>query len=114
MIIRSIIAIKKALDSIIGKVEDAKDKFDDVKDKIARYNIKRVKAVAITMSVICLAMSASALAVGIVALVKSCKKSKSNDKCGYLEDDDYDFSLDDHKIAESDIPSDDSDEELSF
>ena len=109
-------------------VEAAKAKYDslrctveDLRDKVAKFNPKKWKTVAIVLGIIAGILIAAALTMSIIALVKSCKNSKKleaccgNDGCNdfeyFLDDEDYDFSLDDHIITENDVPDE---EDLAF
>lgn len=123
MIMSTILAAKQTMDSAKNKFNDAVDKFEDVKNKMAKLNFKRIKGIAVTLTVINLVISCAALAVAIVALVKSCKAKNAcceGYDCGWDDDcGDYNFSLDDDDIrtADGDVSADEEDEipeELKF
>lgn len=117
MIIRKVIEAKRFIDGTKDMLEEkwdsARDAFNGAKEKLAEYNVKKVKALAITLGVISIVLSSAALAVSIVSLVKSCKasrKSKVNDYSYYIDDpediENYSLGVDSKKIDESDLPDD--------
>ncbi|MGN0553661.1 MAG: hypothetical protein ACI4I1_09775 [Oscillospiraceae bacterium] len=117
MIIKKVINAKKFIDGtkdMLGeKIDSTKTAINNTKAKLSQYNVKKVKAIAITLGVISMVLSAAALAVAIVALVKSCKartKSKVEDYSYYIDDPDdiesYSLGVDNKKIDESDLPDD--------
>lgn len=128
MIITKVIEAKKFFDGTKDMLENrlndtkaaldsTKEKLGAAKNKLAQYNVKKVRAIAVTLGVISMVLSAAALAVAIVALVKSCK-AKRNSKIGdysyYIDDsdciDDYSLGVDHKNIDENDIPADDAEE----
>lgn len=124
MIIKKVIDAKRFIDGTkdrLGETWDStktainntKEKLYDTKAKLSQYNVKKVRAIAITLGVISMVLSAAALAVAIVALVKSCKarkKTKVEDYSYYIDDPDdiesYSLGVDSKKIDESDLPDD--------
>lgn len=128
MIITKVIEAKKFFDGTKDMLENrlndtkaaldsTKEKLGAAKNKLAQYNVKKVRAIAVTLGVISMVLSAAALAVAIVALVKSCragKNSKVRDYSYYIDDpdciDDYSLGVDHKKIDEDDIPGDDTEE----
>lgn len=124
MIIKKVIEAKRFIDGTKDMLEEkwdstknalnsTKEKLSDTKAKLALYNVKKVRALAITLGVISIVLSAAALAVSIVALVKSCKtkkKAKTEDYSYYIDDPDdiesYSLGVDSKKIDESDLPDD--------
>ena len=100
-------------DSTKAALSNTKEKLYDTKAKLAQYNVKKVRAIAITLGVISMVLSAAALAVSIVALVRSCKKQKKEkveDYSYYIDDPDdiesYSLGVDNKKIDENDLPDD--------
>ena len=80
MIIKKIIETKRFIDGTKDLLEDkwdstkaalsnTKEKLYDTKAKLAQYNVKKVRAIAITLGVISMVLSAAALAVCVVLLV---------------------------------------------
>ena len=124
MIIKKVIEAKRFIDGTKDMLEEkwdstkaalnnTKEKLYDTKAKLALYNVKKVRAIAITLGVISMVLSAAALAVSIVALVKSCKtkkKVKTEDYSYYIDDPDdiesYSLGVDSKKIDENDLPDD--------
>lgn len=124
MIIKKVIEAKRFIDGTKDMLEEkwdstrnvlnnTKEKLSDTKAKLALYNVKKVRALAITLGVISMVLSAAALAVSIVALVKSCKtkkKAKTEDYSYYIDDPDdiesYSLGVDSKKIDENDLPDD--------
>lgn len=124
MIIKKVIDAKKFIDGTKDKlgetwdstkvaINNTKEKLYDTRAKLSQYNVKKVRAIAVTLGVISMVLSAAALAVAVVALVKSCKarkKSKVEDYSYYIDDPDdiesYSLGVDSKKIDESNIPDD--------
>lgn len=124
MIIKKVIEAKRFIDGTRDILEDkwdstkaafnsTKEKLSDTKAKLAQYNVKKVRAIAVTLGVISIVLSAAALAVAIVALVKSCKtkkKEKVEDYSYYIDDPDdiesYSLGVDNKNIDEKDLPDD--------
>ena len=117
----AIITAKNAVEAAKAKYDSLKSTVEDLKDKVAKFNPKRWKTIAVVLGIIAGILIAAALTMSIIALVKSCRNSKKlrsccdDERCNdfeyFLDDDDYDFSLDDHIITENDVPEED---ELSF
>lgn len=124
MIIKHIIEAKRFIDGTKDMLEEkwdstkaainsTKEKLNDTKSKLAQYNVKKVRAIAITLGVVSIVLSSAALAVAIVALVRSCKtkkKEKVEDYSYYIDDPDdiesYSLGVDNKKIDENDLPDD--------
>lgn len=117
----AIITLKNAVDTVRVRYDSLKTTVEDLKEKVAKFNPKKWKTIAVVLGIIAGILIVASLTMSIIALVKSCQNSKKlrnccDDDCGndfdyYLDDEDYDFSLDDHIITESDIPDED---ELAF
>ena len=113
----AIMNLKNGFEIVRAKYDSLRATVEEMKDKIAKFNPKRWKTIAIVLGIIAGILIAAALTMSIIALVKSCKNSKKLSACcgdmdwnnGFeynFDDEDYDFSLDDHIITENDVPDD--------
>ncbi len=118
MFLNTVINAKRTLDAAKNKFELAKDRLEETRDRIAKYNVVKVRNLVIVLSVINMLLAAAALAVGIVALVKSCRASRKTNlyddyDYSHFDDDDfedYDFSLDGGKTDKGEASSADNGE----
>lgn len=116
----AIMTAKNAVEAAKARYDSLKATVEDLRDKVANFNPKKWKTAATVLGIIAGILIIAALVMSIIALVKSCKASKRVNACDgdccsdfeyYLDDEDYDFSLDDHIITENDVPDED---DISF
>lgn len=121
--IMNVKAFMGAFDAAKDRIDSLKVMVEDTRDKIAKFNPKRWKTIAIVLGVIAFVLIAAAIVLSIIAIVKSSKTAKLVKGCcgdeipgdyeyEIFDDEDYNFSLDDHIITENDVPDDEKDETL--
>ncbi len=110
-----------AFDAAKERIDSLKVMVEDTREKIAKFNPKKWKTLAIVLGIIAFVLIAAAITLSIIAIVKSSKTVKMvkgccdeewerGCECEIFDDEEYNFSLDDHIITENDVPDDEKEE----